>query len=122
MEKLNIAIADDNEKMVEILEKMIDGDKDLHLVGKAYNGEDICNIIRQEKKTTLLVTHDISEAISFADTIYTLSKRPAKIRTTYRIQLTTEQPHTPLNARKAPEFQEYFNIIWEEMMQDASHS
>lgn len=84
--------------------------------------EDICNIIRQEKKTTLLVTHDISEAISFADTIYTLSKRPAKIRTTYRIQLTTEQPHTPLNARKAPEFQEYFNIIWEEMMQDASHS
>ena len=84
--------------------------------------EDICNIIRQEKKTTLLVTHDISEAISFADTIYTLSKRPAKIRTTYHIQLTTEQPHTPLNARKAPEFQEYFNIIWEEMMQDASHS
>lgn len=39
--------------------------------------EDICSIIRQEQKATLLVTHDISEAISFADTIYTLSRRPA---------------------------------------------
>lgn len=55
MEKLNIAIADDNEKMVEILEKMIDGDKDLHLVGKAYNGEDICNIIREKEPDVVLL-------------------------------------------------------------------
>ena len=55
MEKLNIAIADDNENMVEILEKMIDGDKDLHLVGKAYNGEDICNIIREKEPDVVLL-------------------------------------------------------------------
>ena len=41
MEKLNVAIADDNEKMVEILGKMIDEDKELELVGKAHNGENI---------------------------------------------------------------------------------
>ena len=44
MEKLNVAIADDNEKMVEILGRMIEEDKDLTLVGKAHNGEEICNI------------------------------------------------------------------------------
>ena len=80
--------------------------------------EDIARIIQHEEKTTLLVTHDISEAISFADTIYTLSHRPAKVKTTYRVNLTTEEPRTPLKSRKAPEFQQYFNTIWEEMMQD----
>lgn len=79
--------------------------------------EDIATIIQKEQKTTLLVTHDISEAISFADTIYTLSHRPSKIKTTYHVQLTTEEPRTPLKARKAPEFQNQFNTIWEEMMQ-----
>lgn len=84
--------------------------------------EDIGSIIRQEKKTTLLVTHDIGEAISFADTIYTLSHRPAHVRTVYQLQLTTEQPRTPLKSRKAPEFQQYFDTIWEEMMQDADNT
>ena len=84
--------------------------------------EDIARIIQHEEKTTLLVTHDISEAISFADTIYTLSHRPAKVKTTYRVNLTTEEPRTPLKSRKAPEFQQYFNTIWEEMMQDDDDS
>ena len=46
MEKLNVAVADDNERMVEVLGKIIEEDKDLELVGKAHNGEEICNIIR----------------------------------------------------------------------------
>ena len=83
--------------------------------------EDIGSILRQERKSTLLVTHDISEAISFSDTIYTLSQRPARVKTVYTVQLTTELPRTPLKSRKAPEFQQYFNTIWEEMMQDADH-
>lgn len=49
MEKLNVAIADDNEKMVEILGRMIEEDKDLTLVGKAHNGEEICNIIKERE-------------------------------------------------------------------------
>ena len=48
MEKLNVAIADDNEKMVEVLSKIIDQDEELKLVGKAHNGEEICNIIKRK--------------------------------------------------------------------------
>ncbi len=80
--------------------------------------EDIYNMIRQEEKAAILVTHDISEAISFADTVYMLTVRPAKVRSVYKLQLTTEGARTPLNARKAPEFQQYFTALWEEMMQD----
>ena len=47
MEKLNVAVADDNEKMVEVLGRMIEEDHDLKLVGKAHNGEEISNIIRK---------------------------------------------------------------------------
>lgn len=50
MEKLNVAIADDNDKMVEILGRMIEEDNDLTLVGKAHNGEEICTIY-QGKRT-----------------------------------------------------------------------
>ncbi len=51
MEKLNVAIADDNEKMVEVLGQIIEEEKDLELVGKAHNGEEICNIIRERTRT-----------------------------------------------------------------------
>ena len=49
MEKLNVAVADDNERMVEVLGQIIEEDKDLELVGKAHNGEEICNIIREKE-------------------------------------------------------------------------
>lgn len=55
MEKLNVAIADDNEKMVEMLSHMIDEDNDLELVGKAHNGEDICSIIREKEPDVVLL-------------------------------------------------------------------
>ena len=41
MDKLNVAIADDNAKMTDMLGQMIEEDKDLTLVGKAHNGEEI---------------------------------------------------------------------------------
>ena len=55
MEKLNVAIADDNEKMVEVLSKIIDQDEDLKLVGKAHNGEEICNIIREKQPDVVVL-------------------------------------------------------------------
>lgn len=82
--------------------------------------EDIYKIIRQEGKAAILVTHDISEAISFADTIYMLTQRPACVGSIYHLKLTTEGERTPVNARKAPEFQKYFTALWEEMMQDGN--
>lgn len=54
MKKLNVAVADDNEKMVEVLGRIIEEDKDLELVGKAHNGEELCNLI-QEKEPDVVV-------------------------------------------------------------------
>lgn len=73
---------------------------------------DICNIIRKTKKTALLITHDLSEAISLADRVILLSKRPATVKMEVDINLTLVDD-SPLAARNAPEFQYYFNLLWE---------
>lgn len=75
---------------------------------------DISNIIRQEKKTAILITHDIAEAISIADRIIVLSHRPATVKKIFDIKLTAED-NSPLQRRSAPEFSKYFNLIWKEM-------
>lgn len=80
---------------------------------------DICSIIRSAGKTALLITHDLSEAISLADRIIVLSKRPATIKCDIPVQLTlTDQ--TPLASRNAPEFKGYFNKLWKEIS-DENH-
>lgn len=73
---------------------------------------DICNIIRKSGKTALLITHDLSEAISLADRVIILSKRPATVKCEVPIRLTLPDD-SPLAARNAPEFQYYFNLLWE---------
>ncbi len=55
MECLNVAIADDNERILEILDEVISADKNLNVVGKAKNGEDICQIIRKEQPDVVLL-------------------------------------------------------------------
>ena len=80
-------------------------------------GDDIGQIIRQEGKSAVLVTHDLSEAISLADRIIVLSGRPANIRQTVPLIFDLEQD-TPLNRRNSPEFKHYFNLIWKELNTD----
>ena len=75
---------------------------------------DICNLIRQTKKTVLIITHDLSEAISLADRIIILSKRPALVKKEIPIHLTVKK-EDPLGARNAPEFGKYFKMLWEEI-------
>ncbi len=77
--------------------------------------DDIYKILRKEHKEAILVTHDLSEAISMADEICVLSKRPATIKKNYSIQLTLEEERTPLSSRKAPEFKDYFDVLWKEL-------
>lgn len=76
--------------------------------------DEIGSIIRQEKKTAILVTHDISEAISLADRVIVLTKRPAMVKTIFPIQLSIGK-HTPMQARENPAFKDYFNAIWKEL-------
>lgn len=73
---------------------------------------DIYKIIKKEKKTTIMVTHDISEAISMADRIIVLSNRPAHVKKIYEIKIEEE---TPLKKRNNKKFQEYFEKIWVEI-------
>lgn len=75
---------------------------------------DIGNIIKEQCITTLLVTHDLSEAISMADTVYVLSKRPGTIKARFEISLSGS-PASPKEARNAPEFKDYFAKIWQEV-------
>ncbi|GFI37122.1 aliphatic sulfonates import ATP-binding protein SsuB [Lachnospiraceae bacterium] len=77
-------------------------------------GDDIGQIIRKEEKSAILVTHDLSEAISLADRVIILSKRPAVMKQTIPLIFDLEQD-TPLNRRNAPEFKTYFNLIWKEL-------
>lgn len=76
--------------------------------------DDIGKIIKKHSITAILVTHDISEAISMADRVIVLSKRPAQVQLELPIQLTVKD-RTPFNSRSAPEFQGYFNQIWKEL-------
>lgn len=76
--------------------------------------DEIGSIIRKEGKTAILVSHDISEAISLSDRVVVLSGRPARLKKIYPIQLSIEE-YSPMKAREAPEFREYFNAIWKEL-------
>ena len=78
--------------------------------------DDIYKIIKNEHKTALLVTHDISEAIAMSDRIAVLSKRPATIKCEHEINFgDMENEKTPFNCRKEPVFQQYFDILWKEI-------
>ena len=74
---------------------------------------DISSIIRSKNKTAILVTHDISEAISLSDRVIVLSRRPARIKKVFKIDLDdTQDVHS---RRRSPLFAKYFDAIWEEM-------
>ena len=79
--------------------------------------DDVWNILKKENKTALLITHDISEAISMADRILVLSARPATIQKEIKVNLTCPDKRTPFLSRSAPEFKDYFNQVWKELNQ-----
>ena len=76
--------------------------------------DDVYSIIKKERKTAILVTHDLSEAISMADRILILSKRPACIRQILSVHFS-DPKMPPMQRRQAPEFKHYFNEIWKEL-------
>ncbi len=76
---------------------------------------DVHRIIRDHKKTALLVTHDIEEAVSMSERVIVLSGRPAQVKNVYDIVLTIAGERTPMNSRDAPEFRTYCKSIWEDL-------
>ena len=77
-------------------------------------GNDIGQILKHEHKTAILVTHELSEAVSLADRVLILTPRPATISKIVDISFELEND-TPMHRRNAPEFKNYFNLIWEEL-------
>lgn len=105
--------------------------------------DDISTIIRKTKKTAVLVTHDLSEAISVADQIVVLSPRPARVKAIIPVSFSrrtvpgdspdindspdknTSNEHSPacispMERRNTPEFSQYFNLIWKELKHDGA--
>lgn len=75
--------------------------------------DDVWRIIKKEKKTTIMITHDIAEAISMADRIIVLTNRPSKVKSIYTIEMKNKQ--NPINNRKQKEFQYYYDKIWKDI-------
>ena len=75
--------------------------------------EDVYRIIKDTKKTVIMITHDLSEAISIADRVVVLTERPARIKKIFNIEM--EGKSSPVNNRKCKEFSSYYDMIWKEI-------
>ena len=75
---------------------------------------DIFHILKNENITAVIVTHDISEAISMSDRVIVLTGRPATVKAIHEIDFEIEG-RTPINCRESPKFSKYFDTIWKEL-------
>lgn len=75
---------------------------------------DIFQILKNENITALIVTHDISEAISMSDRVVVLTKRPAIVKNIHTIDFEMEN-RNPINCRESSKFSKYFDTIWKEL-------
>lgn len=74
---------------------------------------EIYTIIKNEKKTAIMVTHDLGEAISTSDRVIVLTKRPAEIKKIYNINYKNKT--LPIDNRDKEEFRYYYNKIWRDL-------
>ncbi len=74
---------------------------------------DVYNIIKEENVSSIIVTHDISEAISMCDRIIVLTKRPSKIKSEYNISLSNKK--SPIDNRNDILFSKYYDLIWKDI-------
>jgi NitT/TauT family transport system ATP-binding protein len=79
--------------------------------------DEITEILRREAKTVILVTHDIGEAVSMAQRVIVLSRRPGQVKSQHAIRFAGQdgQRLAPMAARNAPEFNDYFRTLWQEL-------
>ncbi|MCY4334948.1 MAG: ABC transporter ATP-binding protein [Litoreibacter sp.] len=75
---------------------------------------EVMKIISEQKKSAVLVTHDIGEAVTMADRVLVLSRRPGTIKNLVEIDLSRED-RDPVKLRKNDKFQYYFQALWEQL-------
>ncbi|HEY9213730.1 MAG TPA: spermidine/putrescine ABC transporter ATP-binding protein, partial [Ancylobacter sp.] len=75
---------------------------------------DTARLVRQSRRSVLLITHDIEEAVSLADRVIVLTKRPTRVKAEYRIALGTDRTDM-IAARESPGFSAYVRQIWADL-------
>ena len=98
-------------------------DPDILLLDEAFSAldyqtrlavsDDVWKIIKKERKTTIMITHDVAEAISMADRVIVLTNRPAKVKKIYNIEM--KDKGSPISNRRCPEFSKYYEQIWKDI-------
>lgn len=78
--------------------------------------DDVASIIKQEKKTAVLVTHDLQEAISMSNRIIVLTPRPAKIKQIYTLNF--DEKLTPFQKRQTEQAEILFKQLWREIQNE----
>ncbi len=79
--------------------------------------DEITEILRREAKTVILITHDIGEAVSLAERVIVLTRRPGRVKSEHAIRFARDGGDRPttMAAREAPEFNAYFKTLWQEL-------
>jgi len=77
--------------------------------------DEVVDALRRENKTVILVTHDIGEAITMAERVIVMSRRPGKIKSGHRVAYASAAGRSPFVLRSAPEFNAYFQLVWKEL-------
>jgi NitT/TauT family transport system ATP-binding protein len=80
--------------------------------------EELVRILQEERKTVLLITHDIAEAVSVSDRVLVCSGRPGRIKAEFAVRFS--KGHSPQEARNEPSFNEHFNLLWRELEADVT--
>ena len=75
--------------------------------------KDVYNVIKENNTTAIIITHDISEAISMADRVIVLSKRPTHIKNIYDIKL--DHKADPVSNRKDSKFALYYELLGKDL-------
>lgn len=83
----------------------------LDYVSRLEVSKDVYNIIKNEGKTVIMITHDIAEAISLASRVIVLSYRPTSIKNIYNIDIDGN----PIERRKSNKFSYYYDLLWKDL-------
>jgi len=78
--------------------------------------DDVFDIIKKEKKTAILVTHDLIEAITMSDKIFVLSASPGTIKSVHSPKFNKNL--TPFERRQTDECKKLFDKIWQEIQNE----
>ena len=85
----------------------------LDLITRLDISDDVYSIIKKEKKTTIIISHDIAECVSLCDRVAIMSKRPGTIKSVYDIKLLNK--NVPSKNRLDEKFYYYYDILWKDI-------